>query len=182
MATVAARDILRPLRLPAYTFLGLTILLQGADFLLTVAPFRPSAVMWRFSALAGASSNVGNILLLLLLLYVFALLLQDGAGLATVVGLTSVLAIVLFLAGAAFALDALQLRSRVDSQVVQRFDVAAAEAILKFIAQGVVSILMAVSALRSWRLAKRQTMYRGERTSEELVMMRNTPSPRPVQD
>jgi hypothetical protein len=109
-------------------------------------------------------------------------LLQDGAGLATVVGLTSVLAIVLFLAGAAFALDALQLRSRVDSQVVQRFDIAAAEAILKFIAQGVVSILMAVSALRSWRLAKRQTMYRGERTSEELVMLRNTPSPRPVQD
>jgi hypothetical protein len=130
-----------------------------------------------------APSNVGNVLLLLLLLYVFALLMQDGPGLAAVVGLTSVLAIVLFVAGAAFALDALQLRSRVDTQVVQRFDVTAAEAIVKFIAQGIVSVLIAVSALRSWRLAKRhQVRLRGERVPEELVMMRNAPSPRPVQD
>ena len=184
MPSVTARDILRPLRLPAYAFLGLTILLQGADFFLAIAPLRLTAVMWRFSALAGASANVGNVLLLMLLLYVFALLLQDGGGLATVVGVSGVLALLLFLAAAAFALDSLQLRSRVDAQVVHRFDIAAAEGILKFTAQGIISVLMAVSALRSWRIARRQHMYRGDRPSEEVLIVRNTPPtpPRAIQD
>jgi hypothetical protein len=185
MSNVVAKEILRPLRLPGYAFLSLTILLQAADFIIAVAPFRLSAIMWRFSALAGASANIGNVLLLLLLLYVFALLLQDSAGLATVVGLASILAIVLVGCGFAFTLDAIQLRTRVDPSVVHRFDLAAVEAILKFLTQGIVSSLMAFSALRSWRLSKRQYMLRGERPLEDAgVLIRSiTPAPpRVVQD
>lgn len=181
MASTTPRDVLRPLRLPGYAFLGLTILLQTADFFINVAPFRPTAVMWRFSALGQASGSIGNALLLILLMYVFALLLQDSPALATVTALTALLALILFLSGAAFALDALQLRSRVDSQVVRRFDIASAEAIIKFVAQGVIATLMSISALRSWRLSKRQT-FRPDRSSEEMMVVRSTPSPRPVQD
>lgn len=179
MASTTPRDVLRPLRLPGYSFLALTILLQTADFFITVAPFRPTAVMWRFSALGTASGSIGNALLLILLLYVFALLLQDSPALATVTGLTAFLALILFLSGAAFALDALQLRSRVDPQVVKRFDIAAAEAIIKFVAQGVIAALMSISSLRSWRLSKRAGFREG-RASEEMFVVRNNPSPRPA--
>jgi hypothetical protein len=182
MAPSAPRDVLRPLRLPGYSFLAMTILLQTADFFIAIAPYRPEAVMWRFSALGQASGSIGNILLLVLLLYVFALLLQDTPALATVSAVTGLLALILFLAAAAFALDALQLRSRVESQIVRRFDIAAAEAMFKFVVQGVISGLMSLSALRSWRISKR-TALRTERTSEEMLVMRNTPAvSRPAQD
>jgi hypothetical protein len=179
---IAPREILRPLRLPGYSFLGLTLLLQLADFFISTLPLRPSAVMWRFSMLGGASNAVGNILLLILLLFVFALLLGDRMALTVIAGITAVLAAILFLAGAAFALDALQLRSRVDATAVRRFDVASAEAIFKFFTQGVVAGLMSVSALRSMRLQQR-LMLRDERSAEEMIVVRTaTPTPKPIQD
>ncbi len=131
--------------------------------------------MWRFATLGSASGNVGNILLLILLLYVFALLLQDRPALLIVSISTAILSLSLILAGAAFSLDAMQLRSRIDAQVVQRFDIASAEAIVKFIAQGIVSALLSLSALRSWRLLTRE-FHRDERPSAEMVVVRGAPS------
>src|SRR5260221_492432 len=135
----------------------------------------PLAPMWPFATLGSASGNVGNILLLILLLYVFALLLQDRPALLIVSISTAILSLSLILAGAAFSLDAMQLRSRIDAQVVQRFDIASAEAIVKFIAQGIVSALLSLSALRSWRLLTRE-FHRDERPSQEMVVVPGSPS------
>ena len=77
MASIASRDLLRPLRVPAYSFLAVTIVLQVADFVLGVMPIRPLAVIWRFGAIGSASNIVGNVLLLLLLTYGLALALGD---------------------------------------------------------------------------------------------------------
>lgn len=181
MPPLASRDVLRPLRLPGYSFLALTLLLQMTDFILSVIPLRPAAVMWRFATLGGASNTIGNVLLVILLLYVFALLLGDRPALAVISAVTAVLATILVLGGAAFALDAIQLRSRVDAAGVGRFDIISAEAIFKFLAQGVVAGLMSLSSLRSYRVQTRQQL-RDERLPEDMVVVRGTPAPRPVQD
>lgn len=181
MPPIAPRDVLKPLRLPGYAFLTLTLLLQMLDFIISVLPARFNAVMWRFSVLGGASQSVGNILLLILLLYVFALLLGDRSALASICFLSGILAAVLLLCAAAFSLDAIQLRGRVDATAVSRFDVASVEAVAKFVTQSIVAGLMCLSALRSWRLAQ-QLEGRRERGADDLVVVRATPSPRSAQD
>ena len=175
MPATAPRDVLRPIRVPAYSFLAVTLFLQLSDFVLGMLPLRPTAVVWRFQAFAVAANNIGNILLLILLFYAFALLLNDRMGLIVVLFVTTVAAVILFLAAGGFALDTLQLRSRVDQQLIAKFDQASAGTMIKFVVQGVISALFALSALRSYRSATREYV-REERGGDDTVLVRGTRS------
>ena len=171
MASIASRDLLRPLRVPAYSFLAVTIVLQVADFVLGVMPIRPLAVIWRFGAIGSASNIVGNVLLLLLLTYGLALALGDRRVVVVVGAFTALVAIMLFLSAGSFALDALQLRAKIEANAVRQFDLASGEALSKFIIEGIISTLFAVSAFQSWRAADRADQ-RGDRTDDEMLVIR----------
>lgn len=167
MATTT-RDFLRPIRTPAYAFLGVTLCFQISDFLLGAMPFSPGSAMWRFAAASGFANNVGNILLLLTLLYAVSLKFGDRAAMTIVGVFAAIGTLILFGAAASFALDAVQLRGRVAPQNVRKFDVGSAQTLLKFVVQGFVSMILAVSAYRAHYAATRDLQ---RNNSNEVVFV-----------
>jgi hypothetical protein len=155
MAITSNPDFLRAIRTPAYAFLGVNLIFQVSGFLLGVMPFTLGSAMWRFSFAGAFAGNVGNILMLLLLLFAVSLQFSDRVAI-TIVGVFAALGTLILFGGAvSFALDALQLRGRVDLQVIRRFDVGAAETLLKYLVQGAVSLLLSMSAYRAYRAVAR---------------------------
>jgi hypothetical protein len=155
MATTS-RDFLRPLRTPAYAFLGATLLFQFADFALSALPFTPGSPVWRFAMVGSFVNNIGNVLLLVALLYGLALYFGSRA-VVIIVGLIALLCALMSLGGgAAFVLDALQLRGKVDPQNLRKFDIQAAEVLLKSVIEGIVSMLFVVSAFRGYSATTRE--------------------------
>ena len=156
MTPVPSRVGLRRLRVPAYAFLLVTGVFQVADFVINASPAHLSQVTWRFGLLGIAANSVGNLLLLILLAYAVALIDGDRVVLR-VVGAASALLAVLLLAGAAsFALDAIQVRPRTDPQAADRFAIVAGQAMIKLVAEAILSIVFAVAALRTAGDVKRE--------------------------
>jgi hypothetical protein len=171
MASTLSRDILRPIRAPAYTFLIVTVTLQITDFLLNIMPMRPLAVIWRFGMLGSGANIIGNVLLLLMLFYALALALGDRRVVVGVGVFAALIAVILFLAAGSFTLDAVQLRSKIEAKAVGQFDLASGEALAKFIIEGIIAVMFAVSAFKSWRAANRD-VQRGDRTNDEMLVIR----------
>jgi hypothetical protein len=171
MAPSLNRDIGRRLRIPAYAFLAVTLLLQSADYFLGLLPLQVGSIVWRFAAIGSGANIVGNVLLLILLLYVASLAAGDRPMLI-VVGILSVLvALCLFGGAGVFTLDALQLRARVEARAVAKFDLASGQALFKMGVEGLVGVLFAVSAFRSANALRRETL-REDRPSETLLVSR----------
>ncbi|MEP7001468.1 MAG: hypothetical protein ABI969_13370 [bacterium] len=168
MPTSVNREFLRRLRLPAYAFLGSTLVFQIADFVLGLVPFQFELITWRFASLGTCANIVGNVLLLILLIYAMSLMSADRPAML-IVGVLSLLSAV-FLLGATgvFALDAIQLRSKVEPTGLQVFDFGTSQAVVKLFIEGILSALFAFSALRSMVINQRETA-REERSSDVLV-------------
>src|SRR2546430_12297326 len=109
VATMVNRDLLRRLRTPAYAFLAVTLVFQVFDYVAGLLPFQFDSFIWRFASLGAATNMMGNILLLVLLVY--ALYLMAGAVPAILFfGVYSVLiAVVLIGRPSVFLLDDLNL-------------------------------------------------------------------------
>jgi hypothetical protein len=171
MAIPAVREPLKSFQLPAYAFLISTIVFQIGDMVLAVMPFRPGAVIWRFQTLNLLASQGGNLLLLLLMLQLVAILLGDRRMLAALLGANIFFVVVLAIALVAFGLDTLQIRAKVDPQVVSKFDLTAMQAISKYLLQGAIAVLFAISARRSY-LALTREFARADRVSEDYLVIR----------
>jgi hypothetical protein len=168
MPTSVSRDFLRRLRVPAYTFLGFTLIFQVADYALGLVPYQFDMITWRFAALGTCANIIGNVLLLILLIYVVTMVNGDRIGML-IVGVISLLSAVILAGGAGiFVLDAVQLRSKVEPTGLQSFDVLSAQAMVKLFIEALVAALFALSALRSFVIFKRDTI-RDERSSDMLV-------------
>jgi hypothetical protein len=155
MTTTVDRDLARRLRAPAYAFLAVTLLFQISDYASGQLPLRPGAAVWRFAAIGSASNIVGNVLLLLLLVYAVSLFAGDRP-IMLFVGTAAILLAGFLLGGAAlFALDGLQVRSTVPAASLAKFDLATAQALIKLFVEGIVASLFAVSAFRARAAAKR---------------------------
>lgn len=157
---------------------------QLEDFIQNILPMRPSVIVWRFATLGSVTNNVGNFLLLILLLYAISLVFADWRPLVFIGSITALGAVILLLSAGAFALDAVQLRSRVDPAAVSKFDMASAMALVKFVTDSILCGLIATSAFRSWGVGKREAMR--ERGNEDMLVVRpglqrpSSPSPKPA--
>jgi hypothetical protein len=156
MGTTLSRDLPRQVRTPAYVFLWVMLLLQGLELAVGVMPLQPGSVVWRFTTAGSFVANAGNMILLIMLLYWLGLTFTDRFVIAAVGVVTGVLALLLFAGAASFVLDALQLRGKVDPSGMRKFNVASAQVLLKFLLDGVVSLLFAVSSFRSFYAASRE--------------------------
>jgi hypothetical protein len=180
MAAPSIREVLAPLRVPGYSFFGVTLILQVADFILISAPPHFGKVLWRFSAYGTMASTIGNVILILLLMHALALALGDRKGLAWVAGLTGGLAVFLILASAGFMLDVFQVKSTITPAAMASFMVLSIQAFVKVGTYVVISILFATKAWGSYRSATRElerTAARPERNTDDLLIPR-TPGPR----
>lgn len=167
---ITATDSLHRFRAPAYLILVLSALFPIVDLLLTVAPWHPSVVMWRFGAVGMAANAVAGPLLILLLVYGVALLFADRRILMAI-GIVSLLgAVLLTLAFGAFALDALQMKAQVRPEALRKFTFASGQAFVKLLIQAISATVLGLSAIRASR-AKKQEMARSERPSPGAMLV-----------
>jgi hypothetical protein len=169
-------EYLRRLRTPAYVVLGLSLLFAIADFLLAVTPLHPGTVMWRFGAVGLGANAVMTPLLLLVFIYALALSVEDRAVIGVICGLSALATIVLLAASGTFALDALQMKSRVQPGALDKFTSASAQAVVKLLLEAIACAVLAVSAFRANRRPRRDAA-RTPRPAGPLLGARPTPVP-----
>jgi hypothetical protein len=167
--TPSASDLIRRLRAPAYLVMAVTSILPLIDLLMAISPMHLGTVMWRFGAVGLISSAVGAPLLVLVLVYALALLSGDRKVVITVGVIAAVLALLMIVGAGSFSLDALQMKSRVNPVALDKFKGASALALVKLLVMGVSAIVVAISAFRSAKLMKRETV-RVTRPGASLIM------------
>lgn len=149
MTNTSNRSAFHRLRWPAYSFLLITAAFQVADFILGATPTHAELVTWRFGLSGIAANSVGNLLLLVLLAFMIALVEGDRIVLQLVAVAAALIAVVLLIGSISFALDSIQVRPQSDWQAAQRFAVVAGLALIKLIAEGVLALFFAITALRA---------------------------------
>ncbi len=167
----------RHVRVPGYLFFGIAMLLPILDLLISVYPLRPGTVVWRFGAVGLLSSAIGAPLLVLFLVFVLAVLAGDRRVIIAVGVIAALIGLLLVAGTGSFALDALQMKRRVQEAAQQRFMMASMQAMLKMILEGFSAIVLAIYAFRTVNKTKIVPASRSEsRGSGSLVMGRMSSS------
>ena len=175
MPPTAPNSIARRFRVPGYLFFGIAFVLPLLDLLISVYPIRLGTVVWRFGAVGLLSSAIGAPLLVLFLIFVLAVICGDNKVITTVGVVAAIIALVLVAGTGSFALDALQMKRRVQEAAQQRFMLASGQAMLKMILQGISAIVLAITAFRMMKAPKVVAVSRTEpRRSASLVMGRKS--------
>jgi hypothetical protein len=129
-----------------YCIAALMVIMPLSELTLRVWPIRIGETSWRF----GASGLFSSALLLPLLGLIVAGAVAFLSGNRTLVrvlaGFTAAAAALLVLASGLFALDAVQMRSNVVPEAKTAFDVASAQALIKFLLFGGVGLLLAIGS------------------------------------
>ena len=168
--TPSASDLVRRLRAPGYLIMAVTSILPLIDLMMAISPMHPGTVMWRFGAVGLISSAIGAPLLVLVLIYALALLSGDRKVVITVGIIAAIIAVFMLIGSGSFALDALQMKGRVNPAALDKFKGASALALVKLLAMCVSSIVLAVSAFRSARLMTKRETVRATRPGATLVV------------
>jgi len=149
--------------------MAVTSILPLIDLLMAISPMHFGTVMWRFGAVGLVSSAIGAPLLVLVLVYALALLCGDRKVVITVGVIAAIIAVVMLLGAGSFTLDALQMKGRVNPAALDKFKGASALALVKLIVMGISAIVLAVSAFRSAKLAKKDVV-RATRPGATLIV------------
>ena len=174
MITAAAPSpFIRRLRAPGYLILGIAMVLPLVDLVMSLSPLRPTTLMWRFGAVGLLASAIGAPLLVLFLVYVLAYFAGDRKVMIVCGVVAAVFALLMIAGSGTFALDALQMKRRIQAAAQSRFLLASAQAMFKMGLQGLASLVLAVSAFRTLRGAKSLPGPRTEaRPSSNLLVGR----------
>ncbi|MDB4916551.1 MAG: hypothetical protein JWM95_4195 [Gemmatimonadetes bacterium] len=186
MISPAPAGLLRRLRVPGYLILALALAFPLADLLVQTMPLKPTQVVWRFGAMGLFSGAVAAPILILFFIYALALLSGDRKVIIAVIAISAILALILLGGSGAFALDALQMKRRVQAAAQPRFTVAAAQAMAKLLLQGLASVVLAVSALVTVRGTKAAPVRVERPSGPNLIVgsrgaaLRNIQAPTPT--
>jgi hypothetical protein len=172
--TSTAPELVRRLRVPGYLIMAVTSILPLIDLLMAISPMHPGTVMWRFGAVGLISSAIGAPLLVLVLVYALALLSGDRKVVITVGVIAAIVALLMIVGAGSFTLDALQMKGRVNPAALDKFKGASALALVKLVVMGISAIVLAVSAFRSTKLMKRETV-RATRPGATLIVGQPAP-------
>jgi hypothetical protein len=115
MTPPAPNSLARHLRVPGYLFFGIAMILPVLDLLVSVYPIRLDTVVWRFGAVGLLSSAIGAPLLVLFFVFALAVFCGDKKVIMTVGVVASLIALLLVAGTGSFALDALQMKRRVQA-------------------------------------------------------------------
>lgn len=154
MISSAPSNLVRSIRWPGYVILAIAMVLPMLDLLVSVMPFRPATVVWRFGAVGLYSSAIGAPLLILFFIYVLSLMAGDRKVTLVVGILAGLITLSLVAFAGAFILDALQMRQRIQPAAQTRFMTASVQAMLKLALEGLASVVLAISAVRASRATK----------------------------
>ncbi|MEP6732006.1 MAG: hypothetical protein ABJE10_15270 [bacterium] len=166
-------SLARRLRAPGYLFLGIAMVLPLLDLLVSVYPLRLGTVVWRFGAVGLLSSAIGAPLLVLFFIFALALFAGDRRVIVTVGVISVLIALLLVASTGSFALDALQMKRRVQAAAQERFMMASMQAMLKLILEAISAIVLALSSFRALKKVKLAAARNEPRNSGSLVMGRS---------
>src|SRR5215211_8301386 len=150
-----AMNVARLVRGPGYVILTVAIIAYVSDFVVAVIPLRLSVAQWRFGAVGTVSNSAVAPLLMALLAYVVAVASGDRTLLRVIAVLTTFLGVFLLAAIASFALDALEMRSRLTPGQDRRFLVVSAQVVVKLLLEALGSVVLARGAWRAARVLRR---------------------------
>ena len=143
------------------------------DLIISLLPLRPTTLMWRFGAVGLLASAIGAPLLVLFLIFVLAYFSGDRKVMIACTALAGVIALFMFAGAGTFALDALQMKRRIQAAAQARFIMASGQALLKMGLQGLAALVLAVSSFRTLKGAKTLPGPRTEaRPSSNLLVGR----------
>ncbi|MEP6622472.1 MAG: hypothetical protein ABJE47_24690 [bacterium] len=180
MTITAPSERTRRLRVPGYLILGIALLLPLVDVFMSVMPFKPDTVAWRFGAFGLFASAVGAPLLVLFLIYGLATVFGDRK-IVIVCGIISALFALLLLGGfGSFALDALQMRSRVPAAAMPKFYAASAQAVIKLSLQALAALVLTVNIFKVLRDPKFAPRKVDRSPAANLVVGRSSSLHRPI--
>jgi hypothetical protein len=174
MITAAAPNpFIRRLRAPGYLIFGIAMILPLVDLLISLSPLRPTTLMWRFGAVGLLASAIGAPLLVLFLIFALAYFSGDRKVMIACAVVAALVSLVMFAGAGTFALDALQMKRRVQAAAQPRFIMASGQALMKMGLQGLAALVLAVSAFRTLKGAKTLPGPRTEaRPSSNLLVGR----------
>ena len=181
MITAAAPNpFIRRLRAPGYLILGIAMVLPLVDLLISLSPLRPTTLMWRFGAVGLLASAIGAPLLVLFLIFVLAYFSGDRKVMIACTVLASFIALFMIAGAGTFALDALQMKRRIQAAAQARFIMASGQALLKMGLQGLAALVLAVSSFRTLKGAKTLPGPRTEARSSSNLLVGRPSVARPV--
>ena len=173
MITSAPNSLVRRLRAPGYLVLGTAMVFPLVDWLVPVLPLRPLTIAWRFGAVGYLSSAMGAPLLVLFLFYALAYFSGDRKVMVLCAVLAGLIALSAIAGAGTFALDALQMKSRVQAPAQSKFLLVSGWALCKLAIEGLASLVLVVNVVRNLRNAKTLSALRSEaRTTSSLLMGR----------
>lgn len=179
MTIAAPTERVRRLRAPGYVILCIAMVLPLVDMFMSVMPMKPAMVAWRFGTVGLFASAVGAPLLVLFLIYVLALSVGDLKVVVVCGAVAALLALLLIGGTGTFALDALQMKARVQAAGLPRFYTASAQAVIKLILQGIASVVLAISIFRTVR-NPRLAAAKPERNPAANLLVGRSMSTRPI--
>jgi hypothetical protein len=147
------------------------------DLIMSVMPLRPSVVVWRFGAVGLFASAVGAPLLILFFIYALAVALGDRKAIVFCGSVAAVMSVLLVTGAGAFALDALQMKARVQPVAMQRFYMASMQALLKLGLQAIAALVLTVSAFRAAKVIK-ATAKAERQNPSAMLLARSGDAPR----
>jgi hypothetical protein len=180
MTPPAPNSLARRLRVPGYLFFGIAMILPVLDLLVSVYPIRLDTVVWRFGAVGLLSSAIGAPLLILFFVFALALFAGDRKVIVTVGVLSALIALLLVAGTGSFALDALQMKRRVQAAAQQRFMLASAQAMMKLILEAISAVVLAITAFRTLKKTKALGAPRSEVRGAGSLVMGRPSAPRAV--
>jgi hypothetical protein len=130
----------------AYCIAAMMVIMPLSELALRVWPLRIGETSWRFGAAGLFSSALLLPLLGLMVAGAVAFLSGNRTLVRALAGFTAAAGALLVLSSGLFALDAVQMRSNVVPEAKTAFDVASAQALLKFLLFGGVGLLLAIGS------------------------------------
>ena len=149
-------DFIRRLKAPAYLIVAFLSVGSAAEVIAAGWPLRVHDVNWRIGVLNTAAGATGTELLSLLILIVVAQLAYSRAAMWTAFWYSLLVALGYLAASGIFALDCLQLRGRIPTTELSRFDVTVGWALARFAFADLVCLWLAACALASARMMRRE--------------------------
>ncbi|MES2179284.1 MAG: hypothetical protein V4550_15605 [Gemmatimonadota bacterium] len=148
MASSLELNLVRHVRIVAYLILGAAFFMPIADFFFSVWPVQRE-LAYRYGAVTLMASTVSQLVLTLLFIYALALLAEDRKIIAAC-GIAGVLiAAILVVSFGAFAMDAWELRRRLEGAPLLRMETATLQAALKIVSYAAVCVVFTISARRA---------------------------------
>jgi hypothetical protein len=147
----------RPLITAAYLVAVLLILVPLIEVMLSVWPLRFGQTAWRFGPLGLLSQAATTPMVGAVLLFAIAFALNHRRTLMTSAVIAGIIALVMVVSIPLFALDAVQMRSRVSGPATRSFDISAMLATIKLSGLFLLMLLLSWGGLKSVRNQARRS-------------------------